>query len=196
MHRVASTLRRALWLTCLCVVLVAPRADADAPALTADFDGDGHGDRVTFTSEESSVVRVWLSATRTTNVIRSSEPFLAVASADLDGDRRAELLASNRSSGLQIWTKKPKGFRAFRPKHRGSPIGFSRSNHRALDPGSTPPALTTAVFRSVPSALALSVHPSTTTFRTWRHAPRLARGPTSSPSLAPFAPRAPPLSTI
>jgi hypothetical protein len=186
-----------LLLALVCALLVAPRAYANQPTSVGDFDGDGHGDRVTFTLQEPSIVRVWLSATRTTQIIRSPEPLLAVVVHDLDGDRRAELVATKRSSGLHIWTKKQKGFRAYRPTHRPSPVALSRSNHRAFDPGPTPPVLETTAFSSVPPTLVISsVHPRAPAFRAWRYAPRLARDPTSSPRLTPFAPRPPPPSAL
>ena len=196
MHRIASMLRRAVWLTCLCALLLASRADASESTLVADFDGDGQGDRVTRNWQEPSVLRVWLSATRTTDVIRSREPLRHVVAADLDGDRRAELIVSNRSRGLRIWTKKHKGFRAYHPKQAPSPIGLSRPTGHAFDDGPPTPMLEMSASRPVPPSLALSVRPPAPTFGATRHAPRFARAPISPQYFAPFAPRPPPAPAV
>jgi hypothetical protein len=66
-------------LACGLLLLAAPRTYANGSALATDLDGDGRGDRVVVTQDEPSLVRVWLSTTSTTHVIRSAEPVLAVA---------------------------------------------------------------------------------------------------------------------
>jgi hypothetical protein len=190
-----STVSRALWFACLCALLVVPRAGAHERALTADFDGDGRGDHVTFTSHEPSVVRVWLSTTKTTNVIRSSEPLRSVAAADLDGDHRAELVATNRSTGLHVWTRGRSRFRAFRQGDTRPPAGFSGSRHRASDGAPQAPAATDASQRLAP-VLVFAPHRGPPARRAWNPGPRLAHDLTPSPSLTPFSPRPPPTSAL
>jgi len=182
MPRMPSTVSRALWLACLCALLLVPRADAHDRALTADFDGDGHGDHVTFTSYEPSVVRIWLSATKTTHVIRSSEPLRTVAAADLDGDHRAELLASNRSTGLHVWTRGRNRFRTFRQKDTRQPVGFSSSRHRASE-GAPMPASATDADRRIAPGLVFVGYRGPPACRAWNPSPRLDRGPTSPRAL-------------
>jgi hypothetical protein len=196
MSRMASTARRVLWLVCLCTLFVVPRAQAWESALTADFDGDGRDDRVTFSSHESSIVRVWLSATKVTFVIRTREPLRAVAAADLDGDHRAELVASNTLSGVRVWTGKESRFRKFRQKHTPPPLAFSGSRHRASDKGAPMPPPATDAFGRIAPMLAFAVYRGTPTRRVWNFAPHLVRGPTTSSSLTPFSPRPPPTSLL
>jgi hypothetical protein len=197
MLNIPATLRRALWLALVCALLAAPRAWASEPALTADFDGDGYRDHATLDVQEPSVVRVWLSATKATNLIRTAEPLVAIAAADLDGDRHPELITSNRSSGLQVWTKKKKhaGFRVFRLKHSRL-AGVSQLDHQVPDPGPTLTVLETTVFRLFAPSFARSAYAVAPPDSIWIKAGRLARGPTSSPHIAPLAPRPPPVSVI
>jgi hypothetical protein len=191
----ALTLRRVLWFACGLLLLTAPRSYANGSALAADLDGDGHGDRVTVTREQPSVVRVWLSASSTTHVLRSAEPVVAVALADLNGDSRPELIATNANSGLHIWTRTKKGFRGFRLRRHPVPVAVSHStrNHKA-DDGPASSEATSDPLNPVPSSLVLSVRPVILTFSGWNRAPRLVRGPTASPCRSPFAPRPPPSS--
>src|SRR5262245_51396938 len=86
---------RALSLVCLCVLLLTPRAEAGRRRLFADFDADGRRDRVTLDAHEPWIVRIWLSATRSTHIIRSAQPLRAITAVDLNGDRRPELIFSN-----------------------------------------------------------------------------------------------------
>src|SRR4029077_19809935 len=117
-----SHIVRTLPLVGLCVLLLAPRAEAGHRRLFADFDADGHRDRVTLDAREPWIVRIWLSATRSTHIIRSAQPLRDITLVDLNGDRRPELIATGRSHGLQVWTKAAAGFVAY-PRQR-SP--FSR----------------------------------------------------------------------
>lgn len=196
MANIPASLRRALWLALACALLVAPRAWASEPALTADFDGDGYRDHATFDVQEPSVVKVWLSATKATNLIRTAEPLVAIAAADLDGDRHPELITSNRSSGLQVWKKKKHdGFRAFRLKHPGL-ADFGQISHRVPDSGPALTWLETTVFRLFAPSLARSAYAVAPPDSIWIKAGRLARGPTSSPHIAPLAPRPPPVPAI
>lgn len=193
-RRALMLLRRVLWLACCSLLLGVPLAHANPALTTADIDGDGHGDRVTFRAEEPRVVNVWLSATSTTHVIHSAQPILRLAATDLDGDNRAELVASNQS-GLQIWTKKQKGFRAFRAKHLPWRPGLSRSGRRVFDDGPALPA-TSDGATPLPPLMVVNGDVSVAEGRTSTEMPGLPRGPTSRPRLTPFAPRPPPISAI
>jgi hypothetical protein len=108
---------RTLPLVGLCLLLLAPRAEAGHRRIFADFDADGRRDRVTLDAREPWIVRIWLSATRSTHVIRSVQPLRDITAVDLNGDRRPELIASGRSYGLQVWTRTAGGFIAY-PRHR------------------------------------------------------------------------------
>ena len=72
-----SRLIRVLPLVGLCLLLLAPRAEAGRRRVCADFDADGHRDRVTLDAHEPWIVRIWLSATRSTHIIRSAQPLRA-----------------------------------------------------------------------------------------------------------------------
>jgi hypothetical protein len=82
----------------------------------ADFDGDGLHDHATLDRIQPSLLRIWLSTTRTTVVVRSASPVTAVAAADLDGDRRAELIAIAPDAALEVWTGARHGFRPVQPR--------------------------------------------------------------------------------
>jgi hypothetical protein len=196
MRRLVDALRRGLWCAGICALLLASRATASDHALSADLDGDGRGDRITINAQEPTILHVWLSATQTTNIIRSRQPLLRVAVIDLDGDNRAELIASGSSTGLQVWTKRSKGFRTFRPRSSRSPSSLSRSSQHASDDGLPLAPETGDAFRPLPSLLVLPGHPGAPMFKSWRRAPRLARGPTPPPCFTPFAPRPPPLPAV
>ena len=68
-------LRHRLWLACVCLLLGATVAAASTPSVVADFDGDGQHDRAEV-SPRGSAIHIWLSATRSTSVLRSRTPIL------------------------------------------------------------------------------------------------------------------------
>jgi hypothetical protein len=115
--RLLITARRALRLACFAAALVAPGvASAELP-VAADFDGDGRNDAVTFDRAEPSVLRVWLTRTGTSAVIRSKGPLVGAVAADLDGDHRPELIVRDVFSHLHIWKRDTqKGFRRHAPQ--------------------------------------------------------------------------------
>src|SRR5262245_44648063 len=84
---------RSLSLIWACILFGATVLSA-APSVVADFDGDSQPDRAELSRREPSAVHVWLSATQSIAVVRSSTPILGIAARDLDGDKRAELIAS------------------------------------------------------------------------------------------------------
>jgi hypothetical protein len=122
-------LRRALWLACAATIGFVPCAGAAERLLTADFDGDGRHDRVAIDRQDSSLLRVWLSATGATELIRNARPLLQVAAIDLDGDHRPELIATDTSvTGLRVWTKHAR--RGFRLYHARTPPPIELSTPR------------------------------------------------------------------
>jgi hypothetical protein len=188
MHHPALTLRRAVWIGCACVLLLSGVAAADAsPAI--DFDGDGRRDRFMLDRREPTVVIVWLSASDTTQVIRSRLPLARVVASDLDGDRRAELIARDSASHIVVWTRKRKQFRPFRPAGV-DPVAFTHRHRRSLDDHHQDPLTAIA---SVPFVLSLRAsscapRPSTSTARR----PDRVCADRSLATGAPFAPRPPP----
>src|ERR1043166_5064738 len=93
-----------LWALCAYVLLVPHAATAGDPSLAIDFDGDGRGDSVRLDQRRPFVLRVWLSASGTTQVLVSRRPLNHVTATDLDGDNRPELIASDSQARLHVWT--------------------------------------------------------------------------------------------
>ena len=100
-----------LWLILFTLALSARASDL---GVTADFDGDGRCDRALRDQYEPSVIRIWLSKSGRTAVVRTRTAVSAIAATDLDGDRRAELVTADATTRLQIWTKRRGGFRTVR----------------------------------------------------------------------------------
>jgi len=144
-------------LASLCALVCSAPAYANTTGTFADFDGDGHGDRVTIDAAEPSIVRIWLSATRSTHVIHSAQPLQAITAADLNGDHRAELIATTRSSGLRVWTKAHSGFRAYRRK-RPDPRNFHRPDRRTINDNDDDAAGTVAAAKPGPPSAAATFH--------------------------------------
>ena len=193
MTRTAGALRRVLWTLCVCVLLAPHAARAAEPSVLADFDGDGQRDRATLDGVERSILRVWLSATNSTAVLRSQTPIAGIGARDLDGDLRAELIAGGVSPGLQVWTKIRTGFARFKPGPL-MPGTMSRplSHNVEEDPGDSPAAITSAAPSLV--ALSLSPRPRAPSPGPARPIGARAADPRSPQQLAPLAPRPPPVS--
>jgi hypothetical protein len=98
---------------------------------------------VTFDPSEPSVLRIWLSRTGTSAVIRGKRPLVGAVAADLDGDHRPELIVRDIFSHLHIWRRdsKASGFRLHAPKR---PPQTTRRSGRSIDGGQSeaPEALT------------------------------------------------------
>jgi hypothetical protein len=194
MRRTGCTLGRAFSLACFFALLLAAPAYADFAVVAADFDGDGHGDHVIVTNEQPTVLRVWLSSTRATEILRSAEPVLRIAAADLDGDNHAELIATGGSPFLKIWTKVHDRFRSFRPHQPPTSRNASRTTGSASASSRAPESPTNCATRAADGSLASTLSPGTPASYEWQHAPR-ARSTTTSPlSFTIFAPRPPPAS--
>jgi hypothetical protein len=193
MTRTVGALQR-LFLALFVCLLVAPyAARAEQRSVVADFDGDGHHDHATLDELEPSVLRVWLSGTRTMAIVRSPTPFFAIAARDLDGDRRAELIAGAPATGLQVWTTRHAAFSRVQPRPAG-PGALDRPVRHNVDdaPGGLPVAVTSAAASLGPPALVP---------QPWGPAPpptasidSRAAVPPSGPANSPLAPRPPPVS--
>ena len=153
--RLVTTARRALRLVCFAVALFAPGvASADLP-VAADFDGDGRNDAVTFDRTEPSVLRVWLTQTGTSAVIRSSRPLVGAIAADLDGDQRPELIVRDIFSHFHIWKRDNKqGFRKHAPKRPPQTTRQPASRSIDGDQSDSPEAL--QGFRYTPDVIGAS----------------------------------------
>lgn len=127
--------RRSLWLVLTCMLVLVRFASAAEPSLSADFDGDGHRDHAVLDHAEPTLLHVWLSSTNATAIIRSQTPIIHLVATDLDGDRRSELIAGDRT-GLRIWTKTHRDFRSYRPR-RVAPATLASPTHRALSDSTT-----------------------------------------------------------
>jgi hypothetical protein len=181
---------RTLSLVCLCVLLLAPRAEANH-RLFADFDADGRRDRVTLDAHEPRVVRIWLSATRSTHIIRSAQPLRDITAVDLNGDRRPELIATNRARGLQVWAKAPSGFVAYPHRARPPTRQASGSGRHRLDDNNeeSPPEIANA--KQIPAFVVASFYRQPATAPVGSHADQ-PRGRRTTFRLAPLSPRPPP----
>jgi hypothetical protein len=193
MTRTAGAIYRLCVALVVCVLLAPHAAHAAERSVVADFDGDGYHDRATLDGREPSVLRIWLSTTRTTAIVRSRSPLAGIAASDLDGDGRAELIAHAPASGLQVWTRRHTRFSRVRPR-QAPPGAFERpARHNVED---DPRGLPVAVAPAPPSSAALASVPqprapasvAAAPFDPGHAAPPLA------PARSPFAPRPPPLS--
>ena len=180
-----------LWALCACLLLLPRAAAAADPSLTVDFDGDGLHDSVRLDQRRPSVLRVWLSASGTMQVLVSRRPLHRVAATDLDGDHRPELIASDSQARIHVWTPGSEGFFRYRPR-QSIPNGLSKpTGHRvdghgrdpeeAFSGGAfTPPELTRTPPAAPPDRASVICPPLD-------ERPGLA-----SSSADPFSPRPPP----
>ena len=184
---------RTLLLVGLCALLLAPRAEAGHRRLFADLDADGRRDHVTVDTHEPWIVRIWLSATRSTHIIRSPQPLRGITVVDLNGDRRPELIFSNRSHGLQVWTSAPGGFVAYPHRPRPPTDDISGSTRHRVDDQSDelPPGIAGAG-----ATLAVAI----TSLNPWAAVPKTRHTRANHPRdrrstfrLAPLSPRPPPI---
>lgn len=188
------TWRRLLFVATL-VYLCLPSALAAQTLLTADFDGDGQHDRVSVDAAEPGVLHVWLSSTGTTTTIRTATSLRTIVARDLDGDRRAELIASDARAGLRVWTKKRHGFRSFRPRPTG-PGAVKRPARRSIDDRPTSDSSEISSGGAASLALELSAHPRGPDTVSAAVVDRSCHPTPSALHFSPFAPRPPPPSAL
>ena len=124
MLAIVPSVRRVLWIVWACAILFLPRVGAAQSPLFIDLDGDGVADVVTHDRAEPSNVRIWLSRTGTSRVIRSPQPLVRVIAADLDGDQRLELVAADARGRLRFWT--PDAGKAFHTHRSHRPARLVR----------------------------------------------------------------------
>lgn len=127
-------LRSPLWLAVLWLLAGAHVAAAADAWVIADFDGDGHRDRAALDRRDPSVLRVWLSTTRSTSLIRNPTPVVGIGARDLDGDRRDELIVGTRATKIQVFTTRRHGLTAFKPWHARRGALARTSPYRVDDP--------------------------------------------------------------
>jgi hypothetical protein len=189
------TLVRALWMASACLAILPHAATAGGSSLAADFDGDGQRDHVTLNRREPSTVRIWLSATGTTQVIHTRAPVQQLIAADLDGDHNPEIVARDSKLRILVWTRKKAAFTAYaRHKHRGTPGKLTPMSHRGFDDANSSDSSDTDASLA-PAPLALALCP-------FARAPNLVLSNSAFPSRAavvrllaaidPFRPRPPP----
>src|SRR5713101_601817 len=76
-------------------------AEAQAGDFYADLDRDGVRDVVSI--QPSSGLVVWLSGTKSLLNLPTRRPIMRVTAADIDGDGRIELVASDTAARLHVW---------------------------------------------------------------------------------------------
>jgi hypothetical protein len=183
-----SAMRVALGLIAAIGLFSASEAFA-SDRVVGDFDGDGLRDHVAISHGDPRVLRVWLSSTHRIDVIHSPEPILHIAAADLDGDRRPELVA-RVSSKLRVWMRRNGRFHAYRPQHRSTLARLSRARNHAsnADPLCAELSTTELVSPSLESSVLTTVH----SVAVWIDPSNPVRGPTADAPVHPFLPRPPP----
>ena len=192
MHLINQIRRRGAQLAFVCILLLAGRTQASGESLVADFDGDGRGDRVSLDAQDPSVVRIWLSGTRITHIIRSTQPLRDIRAVDLNGDHHPELIASNRSHGLQVWVKAHAGFRHYRRQRPPSPRDVSHPNRRRVDDDADRFAPAIGAAKPPPPSIAGNLHQRPPPSGVRSAAASLTRAARTASRVAAFAPRPPP----
>jgi len=138
------------------------------------------------------VVRIWFSATRTTETIRSPQPLRDIAAVDLNGDRHPELIASNRSRGLQVWMKAHAGFRHYRRKRPVAPRDIAYPERRRVNDDAALDAAAIGGARPVPMSLASGPRRRFLLPAIPRYASDVTHAARSALPNSAFAPRPPP----
>jgi hypothetical protein len=193
MPQPAHQLRRIFWVVFACLLLVPAFAAAAERPLPVDLDGDGRHDHFTVDRHrDPAVLRVWLSASNSTHLIRTRAALVQVVAVDLDGDHRPELVARDSESRIRVWTRKGKRFHSYRPRDVASRTLQPPSHRTIRDNDSELPDLT-ASSGFAPFALALCPSP-----RAPAVGPSSACAPHTAPAyrsltvVDPFAARPPP----
>lgn len=187
MRALIPSVRRAFWGAFVSAILLAPGVGAAAPPDAADLDGDGRSDVITLDRTQPSTVRVWLTRTSTAAVIHTRRPIVRIIAADLDGDRRPELIVRDIFSALHIWKQDPRsGFAPHAPKHKRQTA--QRPDRHTLDGGMPDATETLPGFRFGSDLLVppvLSAIPAVSDASSRRSVlPRAAPAPALAPSFA------------
>jgi hypothetical protein len=181
----------ALALTCAAAFFCAASAHASERVI-ADFDGDGVRDQVVVSRHDPTIMRVWLSSTRRVDIIRSREPILQIAAANLDDDARAELIARVPAT-LRVWAGRNGHFHTYRPRLGTITTRLSRARNHAsnADPLCAEIGVweCSVIAPSLQSTLLTTPPPPRAA---WTDASNPVRGPTSRTPVHPFSPRPPP----
>jgi hypothetical protein len=149
--------RRLGWLpllALLCWPRVAIAAEPVQQQVYADFDGDGQRDHAAVDATQSSILRVWLSGTQRTGILRTHSPVVGVAAMDLDGDGRAALVvATARSTGIHVWKARGGRFKRYQPRPIATTL-TPGSPHRSIkdDPAGASDSTQTRTYND-PAAL-------------------------------------------
>lgn len=193
MHRSRFSVRRILGTVVVCLLLL-PRLAAAADALlSADFDGDGQRDRVTMARRDAPALQVWLSATNTTQFLRTGAPIQRVVATDLDGDHRPELIASDTESRIHVFKAKHRKLKPYRLHAVPVPFTFRTQNRHHVDDsdGEAPDAVTgvrVSSLASLLSPLPSAPAPVVSVF----FAPLTLPAGSTAATVDPFLPRPPP----
>ena len=138
---VANWLRRVGTVCCGLVavgLLPGVAARAQAGDFYADLDRDGVRDVISI--QPSSGLVVWLSGSKSVLKLPTHRPIMRVTAADIDGDGRIELVASDTAARLHVWHQTRGGkLRPTRPRHVPVSPGLTsnRRVHQAPDDAST-----------------------------------------------------------
>ncbi len=141
---------------------------------------------------EPSVLHIWLSASDTTQVIRTRARLLQVVATDLDGDHRPELIARDSESRIHVWTRKRKRFHRYRPTDIAPPYTLQERHSRSVEDKDPEPGVITS---SPLAPIALTACASLRTPRpeaSTACAPRTTHASRSLTAADPFGPRPPP----
>lgn len=184
--------RRFLVVVALLVGGTLTSAPARADALHADFDGDGVRDRIDVGLRVTEL-DVRLSTSRTPQRLRADDLILRFLVTDIDRDGDADVIASTRRIGLQIWINTGRGRFAARPSTADVVIRAWRasvgaaSNRRSDDSACTDQTrelVASCNPRGQPRLFSCPTPPAPCARESrFQHSPRTARGPPSAPSL-------------
>jgi hypothetical protein len=183
-----------LGLMCAALLLSATRAFANG-RVSGDFDGDGIGDYGSVSTQDPTIVRIWLSSTNRMAVIHSREPVLQLAAADVDGDSRSDLVARVRSS-LRVWVRKDGRFHRYRVRPRIVNSRFTRTRNHAGNADPLCAELNATEYSLVSPSLHSTVLTMMPVLTGWIDLSHPVRGPTSGAPVFPFTPRPPPASAL
>lgn len=185
-------LARLFWLLCACCVAF-PLSAAAAGLLAADLDGDGRNDYVVTDRHHPHVLRVWFSASDTTQIIRTKARAQQIAAADLDGDRKPELIWRDGVK-LHVLKRAEGKFKRVRARHVAPQSHTPRETPNANDRDTDLPAATSVGTSDVAAPPHAFVYPPPAAVLLSSHAERAA-SVRERRSILEFVPRPPPAST-